>query len=190
MFSEDIPDKSHAVRCNRRGSLCNWGRRWLGMNWKSYTSGSGMRGWTLSCRRSGCHGRCVARLLISPSCLEKFWSFPKFGNNWSWRECIDQSWVVLRYGEASTAQVLSSISSALKAENRLFKVPSGRRHSIGLGLLSRDNASAVTLRAPHRCVGIKVIANWKLHMCLHAFGTSRQGIVSCRVYWSEYISLT
>ena len=53
MLSEDVADNSHAARSNRLGSLWYWGRRWLGMNWNSSTSSSGMR----VCNRSGCHGR-------------------------------------------------------------------------------------------------------------------------------------
>ena len=70
MLSEVVPDNSHAARYNRRGSLWYWVRWWLGMNWTSSTSSSGMRGCTLSCNRSGCHGRdgcCYAmRIAVVP----------------------------------------------------------------------------------------------------------------------------
>ena len=66
---------------------------------------------------------------------------------------------------ASTAQALSSAVANMsmrgvpKTENRLRKVSTGGRHSVGLGLLRHDNASVVTFRAPGRCVGIRIITN-------------------------------
>ena len=53
-----------------------------------------------------------------------------------------------------------SIRGVPKAQNSLFKVSVGRRHSVGLGWLRRDRALAVTFLAPGRCVGMRVITNW------------------------------
>ena len=50
-------------------------------------------------------------------------------------------------------------SAESRRQRILFKIPSGRRHSVGLGLLSRDSTSAVMLRATGRCVGTSIIAN-------------------------------
>ena len=69
------------------------------------------------------------------------------------------------------------ISTAPKAENRLFEVPSGRRHSVGLGLSSRDSASAVTLRAPWRCAGTNIIANLSaVETILESCGTEIENV--------------
>ena len=57
VLSEDIPDKSHTARFNRRGSLWNWGRQMLGMYWYRATSVSGMEGRGLSWSSRGCHGQ-------------------------------------------------------------------------------------------------------------------------------------
>ena len=54
-----------------------------------------------------------------------------------------------------------STRGAWKTANRLCKVSSGSRYSVGLGLLSRDRASAVTFWDPWRCVEMRrITTNW------------------------------
>ena len=116
----------------------------------------------------------------SPSFLETFWFFPESG------ECLELEGMHIsvlshptiwrgrlpprpcclgRVKHRSVSpcfplwRTCSSAQPWRQKENRLFEVPSGRRHSVGLGLSSRDSASAVTLRAPWRCVGTSIIAN-------------------------------
>ena len=172
--TEDYPDNSHTARF--KGCEADGGWELTGtvphpvvvcvvVHW--VVTGAGARAVTDA-----------AMLWESQWFLETFWSFQSLGNDWSWRECIYQSLVIQQYGEGVyrpgpvdrvrwnvdwchlvSAVTNMSISGVLKAENRLFKVLSGRRHYMGMGLSRRDSASAVRLRTTGRCVGTSIVAN-------------------------------
>ena len=121
----------------------------------------------------------------SPWCPESPWSSGEFGGLWEldgrhtlvlshpkilrWR--LPPSFCRPGREKHKTGVTLFSAVATMstvrvpKIENRLFKASWGIRHSVGLGLFFRDNASAVTFLAPGRWFGMRRITNrprrWK-----------------------------
>ena len=110
MLFEDIPDKSHAARSNRRGSLWNWGRWMLGMYWNSATLVSGMGGRRLSCSSSGCHGRdgCWEAMRITVVLWESLIFWRVLGTMGAGGKAYTRPKLSQDMERASTAQALSS----------------------------------------------------------------------------------